>query len=645
MSIGRNIHLLICILSVLLGTVPTRIAGGQESADGGTSASHATPPADTLSAVGVSAQRQLEESLAELAALRQAIAEEKVPMGRRLSELEEQLLEVRREYQQTMRLLDSRTLDLSNLRSEVQSRREEKTYISNLLSEYIRSFETRLHIAEIQRYSDLIEAARLAPENSNLSETEVYQTQVALVTASLERLHEALGGVRFDGSAVDSSGRVRRGTFVLLGPVALFRSDDGETVGIAEQRLGSLEPTILPFGSEAMTQAAATLVATGAGEFPFDPTLGNAHKIEATKQTLIEHIRKGGVVMYPILGLFGAAMLVVLFKWIELARLRQPSERRIRALLEAISERKKEVAAAEAAAIGGPTGAMLATGVEHLREPPALIEEVMYEKILTARLRLQRFLPFIAISAAAAPLLGLLGTVTGIINTFKLITVFGSGDVKTLSGGISEALITTEFGLIVAIPSLLLHAFLSRKARGMIAQMEKAAIRFMNQVGKTPYQPQDAANTLAEMPAAVAEEVLRRLRRRAHVLDETCEVAPYAPGSAGSMMEPASMTIHQSMTVAEALNAMRAVGSDEDFHAVFVVDEEGRYVGDLHVRLLLTRPEQARIESLIDRDTLFVRTDTDRDEVQHLFRTHDVRVMPVLDDDDQLVGRVIRNGE
>ena len=142
----------------------------------------------------------------------------------------------------------------------------------------------------------------------------------------------------------------------------------------------------------------------------------------------------------------------------------------------------------EANAIGGPAGTMLAAGVEHLEEPHELIEEVMYETVLATRLKLQRLLPFIAISASSAPLLGLLGTVTGIINTFKLITVFGSGDPKTLSSGISEALITTEYGLYTAIPSLLLYAFLSRKARGVIDQMEKAAIAFTNQVSKTPYE-------------------------------------------------------------------------------------------------------------------------------------------------------------
>ena len=636
------------VLSLLLMGMSLGVVWGQGGADPNAVPQAPTPslPAPGMfSSVEVSAQQRLGESLTELAALRDAIAAEKVPLGRQLSELEDELLEVRREYQKTTRQLDNRTLDLSNLRSEIQSRREEKMYISNLLSEYIRNFETRLHIAETRRYAEALEAAKLAPENGNLSETEVYQTQSGLVATSLERLHDALGGTRFEGSAVDPTGLVKPGVFVLIGPAALFRSDDGQTVGTAEQRLGSLEPTVLSFDSEALAAAATELLSTGEGRFPLDPTLGNAHKIEATKETLSEHVGKGGVVMYPLLGLFATAMLVALFKWIELARLRQPSQKRVRALLEAVAEHDQEQARTEAAAIGGPTGVMLATGVEHLTEPPALIEEVMYEKILTAKLKLQRFLPFVAISAAAAPLLGLLGTVTGIINTFKLITVFGSGDVKTLSGGISEALITTEFGLIVAIPSLLLHAFLSRKARGMIAQMEKAAIAFVNQISRTPYRQEDTSRTLAEMPAAVAEAVLSRLQEESLGRPEFYDPVPYDPDSAGGMMEPATIRISRSATVAETLAAIRAAGLNDDLHTVFVVDEEGRYVGDLQIRLLLTRPEEAQVESLVDSDSLFVRVDTNREEVHQLFRTHNLSTVPVLDHDDLLVGRVIRNGE
>jgi biopolymer transport protein ExbB len=430
-------------------------------------------------------QTQLEESIVELNELREQIAAEKIPLNRQLGDLEAELVQVRLEYQQVTRLLDTRTLDLSNLRSEIKARQEEATYLSNLLGEYIRNFESRLHIVEIQRYEGVLETAELAPDNSNLSEQEIYTAQLAVVSASLDRLHDALGGTRFEGTAVDPSGLVEEGTFVLVGPAALFRSADGDDIGTAEQRLGSLEPAEIDFANPEDALAAATLISSSEGFFPLDPTLGNAHKIEATQETILEHIRKGGVVMIPIFALAGAALLVALYKWITLALVRRPSQKRIKALLKAVAGRDRDAAAREAQAIGGPTGRMLVTGVEHLDEPHELIEEIMYETVLTTRLKLQRFLPFIAVAAASAPLLGLLGTVTGIITTFKLITVFGSGDVKTLSGGISEALITTEFGLIVAIPSLLLHAFLSRKARGAIDQMEKAAVAFVNQVSKS----------------------------------------------------------------------------------------------------------------------------------------------------------------
>jgi biopolymer transport protein ExbB len=451
------------------------------------------PPEGSFARADASVQQQLESSLAELSALREKLVMEKIPLSRKLSDLEDKLAAVRREYQQTTRLLDSRTLDLSNLRSEIKSREQEKSYLSNLLGEYTRNFESRLHIAELHRYETVLSSAKLAPENSNLSDLEIYQAQSALVSASLVRLESALGGDRFDGSAVGPGGVMEQGTFVLVGPAAIFASVDGKTVGTAEQRIGSLEPAVIGFENAADAKAVAHLVEKSAGEFPLDPTLGNAHKIEETKETLWEHICKGGLTMVPILGLAAAALFVSIFKWVQMARLRSPSENEVKALLKAVSEHDTTASANIAHSIGGPVGEMLSAGIEHSKEPRDLIEEVMYEKMLSAKMKFQNLLPFVAISASSAPLLGLLGTVTGIINTFKLITVFGSGDVKTLSGGISEALITTEFGLIVAIPSLLLHAFLSRKSRGMIDQMEKSAVSFMNQLSKTPYKKTNEA--------------------------------------------------------------------------------------------------------------------------------------------------------
>jgi biopolymer transport protein ExbB len=436
-------------------------------------------------AASAAVQADLEKSLAELAALREQVAGEQVPLSRQLSDLEAELISVRSEFQQKTRLLDGRALDLNNLKGEIKSREEEASYLQSLLGEYARNFESRLHIVEVDRYEGPLEAARLASEDSSLAASEVYARQLEVLNASIGRIEDALGGTTFRGQAV-ADGLVTEGRIAMVGPAAWFLSDDGAVVGTAEQRLGSLEPAVVPFTVPEMTDAAKDFVERAEGQMPLDPTLGNAHKIAAIEETFLEHVMKGGPVMYPIFGMAAAALLVALLKWLSLSLVGKPSKKQVQGLLDAVAAGDEEQAGSRARKMRGPVGRMLAAGVEHLREPRELIEEVMYERVLTTRLKVQSYLPFVAICAASAPLLGLLGTVTGIINTFKQITVFGTGDPKMLSGGISEALITTKFGLVVAIPSLLLHAYLSRKARGVVGGMEAAAVAFSNQVSKTP---------------------------------------------------------------------------------------------------------------------------------------------------------------
>jgi biopolymer transport protein ExbB len=456
-----------------------------------------TAPAPSFDAATTDLKTRLDSTLAELDALRSRVAAETIPLSKALSELEAELVRVRAEYQETSRALDARALDLGSLRADVKARGDQASHLSNLLGEYARNFESRLHISEVRRFKKVLSDATAAVENPAASKSDVFLAQLKILDAATTRHLESLGGVRFEGTAVDENGVVKKGAFVLSGPAAVFRSEDGSLVGVVEQRLGSLEPTVAPFASPEDAAAAAALVEKGDGLLPFDPTQGDARKIETTKETLIEHAKKGGPVMYPIVGLAAAAFLVAFFKWISMMLVRTPSKRRLCALIEAVARKDREGAIVAAKAVEGPVGRMLSAGAEHLDRPTELIEEVMYEHVLATRLRLQKMLPFIAITSSSAPLLGLLGTVTGIMNTFSLMTVFGTGDVKTLSSGISEALITTEFGLYVAIPSLLLHAFLSRKAKRMTDEMEKAAVAFVNQAGKTP---------LYEAPAPIVAE-------------------------------------------------------------------------------------------------------------------------------------------
>lgn len=435
-------------------------------------------------------QRDLETSAWRLTDLRAEIDAERLPLARQLTQLERELSAHRAEFNEVAGEVNSSAVELLRLRDANKALQDQADFISgSLLSDYLRNFDSSLLIAERARYEALLTAANAAMDNTGLGESAVFEAQMALVARSLERFEALGGGDRFKGIALDGEGLVKQGEYLLVGPTALFRAEEGESVGLIELRVNSLEPSIVPFADPAEAEAARELMRTGKGMLPFDPTLGNAARIEATKESLLEHVKKGGAVMVPIFGMAAAALLVALFKWISLLTQRSPSRRSVAALLEAVSEGDQDEALRRAAMIKGPVGRMLRVGAEHLRDPRDLLEEAMFETTLTSKLRLQRFLPFIAICAASAPLLGLLGTVTGIINTFKMITVYGSGDVKSLSGGISEALITTKFGLIVAIPSLLIHAFLSRKARGIVDEMETTALSFVNQVGRNVLAP------------------------------------------------------------------------------------------------------------------------------------------------------------
>ncbi|MCC6356344.1 MAG: MotA/TolQ/ExbB proton channel family protein [Verrucomicrobiae bacterium] len=437
---------------------------------------------ETLQGVANQAGAELEEALEQLSAAREEIGKEKIPLSKKLSGLEDEVLAARRQYDEAARELDNRSLETANLKNEIKAKSQESTYIANLLDEYIRNFESRVHIGELQRYKPVIEAARAASVSGDATTLSRLTEQMKVLEGALDRVKRVAGGEVFPGTAVAPNGEVKKGTFALVGPVAVFASEDGGATGLVEQKLGSTEPNVVDVEAGAFVKPIRDLVTSGQGDMPMDPTMGSAFKLAETKETIVEHIISGGPTMVPILGLAACALVVALIKWVQMASVREVGSAQMEKLFKEVNERGVQAGAAFAKRIGGHVGDMLHAGLSHVGEPKELIEEVMFEKVLAARLKVNNMLPFIALCASAAPLLGLLGTVTGMINTFKMITVFGTGDAKTLSGGISEALVTTEYGLIVAIPSLLMHAFMSRKAAGLIQNMEKVAISFLNRL-------------------------------------------------------------------------------------------------------------------------------------------------------------------
>lgn len=420
----------------------------------------------------------------QLDTLRKQIADEKIPLGQKLAEAENTVSELRKQFDSVKREADTMALQTSSLRTEIKTRETERNYLCSLLSEYARNTETRLHIAELEMYKEAFETARMAQEKLLDTPAEAFLDQVRMTLVTLSRLEELAGGLSFKGGASSEDGIIKQGTFLILGPVAYFLSDDQSLVGTANQRIGSMKPIIESFNNPTFAQQAKEMLATKQGVIPFDASLGNARKVEETQETLKEHFLAGGSVMWPMLVLMIAALIVVLFKLLYMTFLPMPSAKKIASFLEAVNSKDKDQIEARLKTIRGPAGVMLRAGVALLDQPRELIEEAMFEKILQAKFRINRFIPFIAVTAACSPLLGLLGTVTGIITTFKLMTIFGSGDVKVLSSGISEALITTEYGLYIAIPAVLIHSFLSRKAKSFEDRLEQIAIRFMGEIGK-----------------------------------------------------------------------------------------------------------------------------------------------------------------
>lgn len=434
--------------------------------------------AQNFNAADEQAKADLEQSLKDLNATRADIAKQKIPIVREVSQLEDEVRQESAELARLRRLRDNSDLGLNRLRDQVEAIEAQNDYAASLLDEFVRSFETRIDFSERQLYTEAAEEARLALEDADMSQAERFAKQIDVIGVALDRLEQLVGGYRFEGLALAPNGEILSGEFAAFGPTVFYAASETDLAGLAVTKLNAAEAAIAIPGPE-YTAGIRQFVETGEGNIPADITLGKALKIEEGSDTIGEHLAKGGIVGYVILSLGAVCLLIGAIKVIEISGFKTASPEQVQNVLANIQESSAKGSEA-AGEVSGAGGELLLAGVENADEKRGSLEEILYEKILACRPKLERFLPFMALTAAAAPLLGLLGTVTGMIKTFNLITIFGTGDAKSLSSGISEALVTTELGLCVAIPSLILHGLLSRMARQKIGDMEQTAVGFVN---------------------------------------------------------------------------------------------------------------------------------------------------------------------
>ena len=437
--------------------------------------------AQNLSTAQVSARRDLDASIKRLAAARETIAAEKVQLSSSVNEAKEKASTKRRELDRLQSLQDNANLSLGKLREENEKLEKDLLYVSSLFRDYGQEFDVNLDIAEKPLYQSELEALHNSRTTESAGPTLVAQTaEIRFLQTALTRLHHIIGGHEFRSKSIlDPEGQVVSGSCLLVGPFSFFSSEDGQSGLVHTDKGPPLRPRLQPLQSN-QGDSIESFLLNGRGELPFDTTLHDALQIQVADKTFFEEIKAGGLWIWPILFFAMTSFVVAGIKAFEVFSIHNPKPAVLQDILQKIHSGQTESAQELVRRIKGPFQPLLENAIQFAHTRKELLEEILFEKMLEAQPQMERFLPFIAVTAAATPLLGLLGTVTGMILTFDQITLHGTSDAGKLAAGISEALVTTKFGLIAAIPSLILHALLSRRVQGLLAAMEKFSTAFIN---------------------------------------------------------------------------------------------------------------------------------------------------------------------
>lgn len=267
---------------------------------------------------------------------------------------------------------------------------------------------------------------------------------------------------QFEAPVISISGEVepqqvtRIGVFTAFsdGRFLRYLPETGNLVELARQPVDRLRSLVQDFEEAESGELMPVVV---------DPTRGAIMALLVQTPTLKERIVQGGWIGYIILILGAVGLLVALLQFMSLLGAGR-----------GVAQQQKQ----DEVSLKNPLGRILSVYNDKLAQDVETLQLKLDEAILRETPKLERGLITLAILAAIAPMLGLLGTVSGMIETFQSITLFGTGDPKLMSGGISQALVTTELGLAVAIPLLLIHSGLSSKSNRLIQILdeESAAI-------------------------------------------------------------------------------------------------------------------------------------------------------------------------
>jgi biopolymer transport protein ExbB len=262
--------------------------------------------------------------------------------------------------------------------------------------------------------------------------------------------------VRYRANVLTTEGQLEERDVVRAGP---FSAVSGGRYLLWEPAVEKLrELTRQPPSRYLDTVAPFEAAKGGVAVLAVDPSRGSLLNALTETPDAQERVQQGGYVGYVIIGLGVLAFVLGLIRWV------------------AVTITSRKVAAqqkSERVNLGNPLGRVLSVFEKNRQADSETLELKLDEVVLRESSKIERYMWLVKTVSVVAPLLGLLGTVTGMIKTFQAITLFGTGDPKMMAGGISEALVTTMLGLMTAIPLVLLYDTLSNSARRVIGVLDE----------------------------------------------------------------------------------------------------------------------------------------------------------------------------
>ena len=407
----------------------------------------------------------------------EAIQSRRQALRQKLADLEAKIRAASDTLSEDQERLEKLSKERDQITRRVSQRLADNKELSILLTDHARTF---LALAERSPYSaqrpERLETLRSFVDPHRVFRLEDLET---LLKLSFEDMAASRDKIAYTGKMVDRSGNETSGEIIRLGHLpALYRVNDRVgylTLSPASGRLiMSPRPSFwvrqnLEDYFQGETEAVYTDISGGAAIQQL------AHRVGFMAQ-----LRSGGILVVPILLVGVVALVLTIERLIFLGKVRHNTDALMTRVTELVGEGDIDGAIkATHPHRKRPTGRVLMAGLEHRRDPSEVIESALSETMLRETPRLERFQSALKVCAAVAPLLGLLGTVTGMINTFQVITTHGTGDPRLMAGGISEAMVTTQVGLAVAIPVMIVAAFLGRRARNLSHDMEEKGLALM----------------------------------------------------------------------------------------------------------------------------------------------------------------------